>query len=253
MRQAGWFAACRAFSPPRIMLDFDAGKLLIIGLVALVVIGPKDLPRVLRQVGQAVGKLRRMAGEFQGQFMDAMKEADLQDIKAELAKIKDTTKLDVDFNPVRDIKEQMTSALADPKAEAASDAPMMTGTPDGGVSGFELPAPAEVELAHAEATVGAGGIGPAATFEPLPSRPIDIAAPPSETLVDLPTATLDIEADALERDSSLPDGAASTSRRKIVVTRRRRLSRLDGPTLRAAVLAGHSRNIRPARRDTTEP
>lgn len=234
------------------MLDFDAGKLLIIGLVALVVIGPKDLPRVLRQVGQAVSKLRRMAGEFQGQFMDAMKEADLQDIKAELAKIKDTATLDVDFNPVRDVKDQVTSALADPQPAPSSAPPVMTGTTDGGLSGFELPAPAGVEFAHAEATVGAGGIGPAADLEPMPSQPAGIAA--AEARIEEPAAMPEIEAGA-PQDSTLPqrEGGISTSRRKIVVTRRRRLSRLDGPTLRAAVLAGHSRNIRPARRDTTEP
>ena len=54
------------------MFDFDVGKLLVVGIVALAVIPPKDLPRVMRTVGQAVGKMRRMAAEFQGQFMDAM-------------------------------------------------------------------------------------------------------------------------------------------------------------------------------------
>ena len=47
-----------------------------IGIVALIVIGPKELPRVMRQLGQAVAKMRRMAAEFRGQFMDAMREAD---------------------------------------------------------------------------------------------------------------------------------------------------------------------------------
>ena len=93
------------------MLDFDASKLLIIGVVALVVIGPKDLPRVLRQVGQMVGKLRRMAGDFQGQFMDAMKEADLQDLRDEVAKLKNTASLDVDFHPVRDATAELSKAM----------------------------------------------------------------------------------------------------------------------------------------------
>ena len=66
------------------MFDFDVGKLLIFGIVALAVIPPKDLPRVMRTVGQAVGKMRRMAAEFQGQFMEAMKEADLESVKREL-------------------------------------------------------------------------------------------------------------------------------------------------------------------------
>ena len=53
------------------MFDFDIGKLMVVGIVALAVIPPKDLPRVMRTVGQVVGKMRRMAAEFQGQFMDA--------------------------------------------------------------------------------------------------------------------------------------------------------------------------------------
>ncbi len=93
------------------MFDFDASKLLIIGVVALVVIGPKDLPRVLRQVGQMVGKLRRMAAEFQGQFMDAMKEADLADLQKEVSKLKDTASLDVNFNPVHDIRTSIITSV----------------------------------------------------------------------------------------------------------------------------------------------
>ena len=65
------------------MFDFDVGKLLIFGIVALAVIPPKDLPRVMRTVGQVIGKMRRMAAEFQGQFMEAMKEADLESVKKE--------------------------------------------------------------------------------------------------------------------------------------------------------------------------
>ena len=104
------------------MFDLDAGKLLIIGIVALVVIGPRELPRVLRQVGQAVGKLRRMAADFQGQFMDAMKEADIEDLKkeitsitdsakAEVSAISDAAKVDINFDPVNEIKNDMTTAV----------------------------------------------------------------------------------------------------------------------------------------------
>ena len=70
------------------MFDFDVGKLLIFGIVALAVIPPKDLPRVMRVVGQALGRMRRMAAEFQGQFMDAMREADLDSVKKELDSVK---------------------------------------------------------------------------------------------------------------------------------------------------------------------
>jgi len=93
------------------MLDFDVGKLVVIGVVALIVIGPKDLPRVLRQVGNAIGKMRRMANEFQGQFMEAMREADVENLKKEVEGVADLAKVDVAFDPIRDVKEQITAAV----------------------------------------------------------------------------------------------------------------------------------------------
>ena len=50
------------------MFDIGWGELLVIGVVALIVIGPKELPGVLRSLGHWMGKIRRMAAEFQGQF-----------------------------------------------------------------------------------------------------------------------------------------------------------------------------------------
>src|SRR6185436_1319264 len=63
------------------MFDISWGKLVIIGVVALIVIGPKELPAVLRTIGQWMGKVRRMASEFQGQFQEAMREAEMADLK----------------------------------------------------------------------------------------------------------------------------------------------------------------------------
>jgi sec-independent protein translocase protein TatB len=63
------------------MFDISWGKLVIIGVVALIVIGPKELPGVLRQLGQWMTRIRRMASEFQGQFNDAMREAEMADLK----------------------------------------------------------------------------------------------------------------------------------------------------------------------------
>ncbi|HEY3721396.1 MAG TPA: hypothetical protein VGL41_14805 [Roseiarcus sp.] len=84
------------------MFDLDASKILVVGIVALAVIPPKDLPRVLRTVGQYVGKMRRMASEFQGQFMDAMKEAekaaDLESVKKEFASLDESAKIDTSFD-----------------------------------------------------------------------------------------------------------------------------------------------------------
>ena len=95
------------------MFDLDAGKLLIIGIVALVVIPPKDLPSVMRQVGQAIGKLRRMAAEFQSQFMDAIREAELDEIRKDVAKLADSAKLAVDFDPVATVRDEIKGALGE--------------------------------------------------------------------------------------------------------------------------------------------
>jgi len=59
------------------MFDIGWGEFLVIGIVALIVIGPKELPGVLRSLGQGISKIRRMASEFQGQFQEAMREAEM--------------------------------------------------------------------------------------------------------------------------------------------------------------------------------
>jgi sec-independent protein translocase protein TatB len=63
------------------MFDIRWSELLVIAVVALIVIGPKELPSVLRTVGQWTTKIRRMAGEFQSQFQEAMREAEMADLK----------------------------------------------------------------------------------------------------------------------------------------------------------------------------
>jgi sec-independent protein translocase protein TatB len=76
------------------MFDFDVGKLLLIGVVALIFIPPKDLPEALRQIGRLVGQARRMAGEFQNQFNEAIREAELTDLKDEFNHMKKTASLE---------------------------------------------------------------------------------------------------------------------------------------------------------------
>ncbi len=97
------------------MFDFDVGKLLIFGIVALAVIPPKDLPRVMRTVGQTIGKMRRMAAEFQGQFMEAMKEADLESVKKELTALDESARIGAAFDPAMAMRQEITQAVEGPK------------------------------------------------------------------------------------------------------------------------------------------
>ena len=94
------------------MFDFDAGKLIIVGVIALIFIPTKDLPRVLRQVGQFVGRMRRLAAEFQGQFMDAMREADMADMRREAQKLSDAARVSTGLDTVHGLDRQLTSSLA---------------------------------------------------------------------------------------------------------------------------------------------
>ena len=103
------------------MFDFDVGKLLIFGIVALAVIPPKDLPRVMRTVGQALGKMRRMASEFQGQFMEAMKEADLESVKKEFTALEESAKINSSFDPAMAMRKEITHAVDGPKDVGVSE------------------------------------------------------------------------------------------------------------------------------------
>ena len=63
------------------MFDLGWSEIVVIGVVALIAIGPKELPGALRALGQWAGKIRRMSADFQGQFRDAMREAEFADLK----------------------------------------------------------------------------------------------------------------------------------------------------------------------------
>ena len=103
------------------MFDIGWSELLVIGIVALVVIGPKELPGVLRTLSQMMGKVRRMASEFQGQFQEAMREADMADLKKQVDALSETARGVTDFNPVESARREMEGAFDDkPKAADAS-------------------------------------------------------------------------------------------------------------------------------------
>ena len=102
------------------MFDIGWGELLLIGVVALIVIGPKELPGTLRTLGQWMGKLRRMASEFQGQFQEAMREAELADLKKQVDDMTSQAQSYANFDPVSEVRkelestqQQIESAIAD--------------------------------------------------------------------------------------------------------------------------------------------
>jgi sec-independent protein translocase protein TatB len=151
------------------MFDFSWGELLLIGVVALIVIGPKELPGVLRMVGQWVGKIRRMAGEFQSQFHEAMREAEMADLKKQVDELNDAARgLTRHFDPMSLDTPRPASSTPDvpassstPPAAAEDAAP----TPSTGMQDAQpdSPAPEPAAPPVAEKDI--------ATAAPLPSSP----------------------------------------------------------------------------------
>ncbi|CAN7436848.1 Sec-independent protein translocase protein TatB [Phyllobacterium sp. LjRoot231] len=98
------------------MFEVGWSEILVIVIVMIVVVGPKDLPKMLRAFGKATAKFRATAGEFRKQFDEALKEAELDDVRDI---INDAKSLDPRsdirkvFDPVRTIGEEIRSSLKD--------------------------------------------------------------------------------------------------------------------------------------------
>jgi sec-independent protein translocase protein TatB len=136
------------------MFDIGWSEMAVILMVALIVIGPKDLPRVARQIGRWTAKARGMAREFQRSLDDMAREAELQDIKAEMEKLSRTDvrrQIEDTIDPEGELRRGMNARIdldspAPPPAEAALPPP----APE------PAPAPAAAEP---EPTVPAGEKG----------------------------------------------------------------------------------------------
>src|SRR5205807_6192205 len=93
------------------MFDIGWSELVVIAVVALIAIGPKELPGVLRMVGQWMGKARKMAAEFQGQFQEAMREAEMAELKKSFDEVKDAASGLTGGNVMTSLQKDVSSAL----------------------------------------------------------------------------------------------------------------------------------------------
>jgi sec-independent protein translocase protein TatB len=176
------------------MFDIGWSELALIAVVALIAIGPKELPGVLRTVGQWMGKARRMASEFQGQFQEAMREAEMADLKQSFDEVREAAKGIGGGGLMTSLQRDVTSALGadtgskpmtsttDTTTASATDAPAIPTTPE---------APTAETFAEAEAHV--------ATAEPLTITP-EVHVEPEQSAT--PGASeADIPAPEVQRDA----------------------------------------------------
>jgi sec-independent protein translocase protein TatB len=105
------------------MFDIGWSEFAVIAVVALIAIGPKELPGVLRMVGQWVGKARKMAAEFQGQFQEAMREAEMADLKKSFDEVKEAASGFAGGNVMTSLQKDVSAALS---VEAIEDKPAVS-------------------------------------------------------------------------------------------------------------------------------
>jgi sec-independent protein translocase protein TatB len=173
------------------MFDISWTEFLLIGVVALIVIGPKELPSVLRTLGQWTRKVRAMANDFQNQFQEAMREAEMADLKEQVDDIAHGIK---HYDPLKDVRADVEAAGKDIQSsleQKPAPGKPATGSPDA-IAANEfgaalphnpVPSPAaEISLAEATADLRDTNVIGTATG-PVTPEAVETAAgeqPPAE-------------------------------------------------------------------------
>ncbi|AHK44270.1 MULTISPECIES: Sec-independent protein translocase protein TatB [Ensifer] len=141
------------------MLDIGWTELVVIAIVLIVVVGPKDLPPMLRAFGRMTSKLRGMASDFRQQFDEALREADLEDVRKTISdaqSLNPANALRDAMNPLRQIGNEIKSDLQ--KAASPDKAPVSAAEPP--VSSVEPVAVGAAEAKPAN-SIAAAAIGSA--------------------------------------------------------------------------------------------
>jgi sec-independent protein translocase protein TatB len=129
------------------MFDISWSEFAIIAVVALIAIGPKELPGVLRMIGQWIGKARKMAAEFQGQFQEAMREAEMADLKKSFDEVREAATGFASGNVMTSLQKDVASALSVDEIDKPA-----TGTETASSTEASTAAPGETTEAEAEAS-----------------------------------------------------------------------------------------------------
>ncbi len=187
------------------MFDIGWSELLIVAVVAIIVVGPKDLPRMLRSIGRIVGQVRRMAGEFSRQFDEVIRDSELEEVQNSIRDVTSAEPLK-DFERAfeRSIEEERAAAKAkglddiedfDDPGAAMDDEHMRTAQGEGddnardgaraeAAHANELPAASAERVSATKSSVGAAGNGagpgkaPSETApEPQPKAEVGTRAP----------------------------------------------------------------------------
>jgi sec-independent protein translocase protein TatB len=175
------------------MFDIGWSEIAVIAVVALIAIGPKELPGVLRMVGQWMGKARKMASEFQGQFQEAMREAEMADLKKSFDEVKEAASGFTGGNIMTSLQKDVTSALRiddvdkpmDPQAAPSVEASAIPAIEPAATSSDAQATSSDAQATSSDAQATSSDAQAASSDAPvIPTTP---EAPTPETLVEATT------------------------------------------------------------------
>ena len=89
------------------MLDIGFPEFLLISFVLLIVVGPKDLPKVLRSITTFIRKIKTMASQFHSGIDDLANESEISDLRKEVSKIENNPIIDSEINEIKDFKNEI--------------------------------------------------------------------------------------------------------------------------------------------------
>lgn len=151
------------------MFDLTSSKLLLLGIIALLVVGPKDLPALLRTVGRYVGMIRRQAADFRAQFDEAMRDGELAELRKEMENFGQEAE-----SAVRQAETQLHNEMSaiETETRAAMEAaePQPSTTPEGTAAGTSEPDAAAVPAIDVPSEITDGMAAPTTTEASPPAE-----------------------------------------------------------------------------------
>lgn len=123
------------------MFDIGWTELLLVAVLAIIFVGPKDLPKVMRTVGQYTARMRKMAREFQQNFEDLARETELEELRKEMAELRSQAMAPVSMG--------VDAAMAKASGQKVAEPPVLT--EDEREKLADLPAPMQEAMAEAHA------------------------------------------------------------------------------------------------------
>jgi sec-independent protein translocase protein TatB len=207
------------------MLDIGWTELLVVAIVLIVVVGPKDLPPMLRAFGKMTSNLRKMAGDFRTQFDEALREADMEDVRKTISDAKGlnpANSLRDAINPLRQMGQDIRNDL--------QKATQMPSTP--------TPVSTDVEAQHA--VEGAPVVETASDVTEVAAVPVTpvtaspMAAPTSSAATPAPAASTPSAAAPAATASAEPAPVKKTRTPKTAVSGEGAVAPKPAPSRRAA-------------------